>query len=99
MEMEEQERRERKGARPSETSPSEISERPRVKAKPASPPTIVPAAEGSGTIVVSAGASSSKDEVMPGGLHVTGGIDVVATLVPEDDVWQSEAAETSTTES
>ena len=41
MEMETQEHRERKGARPSETSPSEISERPVVKARAASPETIV----------------------------------------------------------
>ena len=39
-----QERRERKGARPSETPTSEISERPAVKARPASPPMIVPMA-------------------------------------------------------
>ena len=33
-----------------------------------------------------------------GGLYVIGGIDVVATLVPEEDAWQFEAAETCTTE-
>ena len=33
-----------------------------------------------------------------GGLYVIGGIDVVATLVPEADVWQFEATEACTTE-
>ena len=33
-----------------------------------------------------------------GGLYVIDGIDVVATLVPEEDVWQFEATETCTTE-
>ena len=58
---------------------------------------IVPTAEGSGTVVLSP-ASSSKDEMTIGGLHVIDGIDVVATLVPEEDVWQFEATETCTTE-
>ena len=49
---------------------------------------IVPTAEG----------SSSKDEMTIGGLYVIDGIDVVATLVPEEDVWQFEATETCTTE-
>ena len=44
MELGAQERRERKGARPSETPTSEISGRPLVKARPASPPMIVPMA-------------------------------------------------------
>ena len=79
---------------PSESPSSEISERPVVKARPASPPTVVPTAEGSGTIVLSAAASSSKDEMMTGGLSVIDGIDVVATLVPEEDVWQFAATET-----
>ena len=35
---------------------------------------------------------------MIGGLRVIDGIDVVATLVPEEDAWQFEAAETRTTE-
>ena len=64
-----QERRERKGAWPSETSPSEISES-----------TV-------GGIVLSAAASSRKDEMMIGGLYVIVGIDVVATLVPEEEAW------------
>ena len=98
MEMGAQERRERKGARPNETVPSEISERPVVKARPASPPTIVPTAGGSGTIVLTASASSSKGEMMIGVLYVVDGIDVVATLVPEEDAWQFEATETCTTE-
>ena len=33
-----------------------------------------------------------------GGLYVIDGIDVVATLVPEEDVWQFEATEACTTE-
>ena len=81
MEMGAQERRERKGARPSETSSSEISERPVVKARPAPPPTIVPTAEGSGTIC-------------PSGLCVIDRIDVVATLVEtrtnETQLWDRE---------
>ena len=88
-----QERCERKGARPSEMPPSEISGRPVVKARPASPPTIVPTAEGSGTVVLSAAASSSKDEMMTGGMYVIDGIDVEAILVLEE-----EAAETCTPE-
>ena len=85
MELGAQERRERKGARPSETPASEISGRQVVKARPASPPMIVPMAEGSGTVVLSAPVSSSKDEMTIGGLYVIDGIDVVATLVPEED--------------
>ena len=54
MELGAQERRERKGARPTETPTSEISGRPVVKARPASPPMIVPTVEGSGTVVLSA---------------------------------------------
>ena len=56
---------------------------------------IVPTADGSGAVVLSASASSSKDEMS---LYVIDGIDVVATLVPEEDVWQFEATETCTTE-
>ena len=33
-----------------------------------------------------------------GGFYVIDGIDVVVTLVPEEDVWQFEATETCTTE-
>ena len=98
MELGPQERGERKGARPSETPTSEISGRPVVKARPASPPMIVPTAEGSVTGVLTTPASSSKDEMTIGGLYVIDGIDVVATLVPEEDVWQFEATETCTTE-
>ena len=32
------------------------------------------------------------------GLYVTDGIDVVATLVPEEDAWQFETSQTCTTE-
>ena len=67
MELGAQERRERKGARPSETPASEISGRPVAKARPASPPMIVPMAEGSGTVVFSDPVSSSMDEIMIGG--------------------------------
>ena len=98
MELGPQERTERKGARPSETPTRETSGRPVVKARPALSPMIVPTAEGSGTVVLSTPASSSKDETTIGGLYVIDGIDVVATLVPEKDVWQFEAAETCTTE-
>ena len=98
MELGAQESRERKGARPSETPTSEISARPVVKARPASPPKIVPMAEGSGTVVLSALLSSSKDEMTIGGMYVIDGIDVVAALVPEEDVWQFEATEACTTE-
>ena len=80
MELEAQER---KGARPSDSPTSEISGRPVVKARPASPPMIVPTAEGSRAVVLSAPASSSKDEMTIGGLYVIDGIEVVATLVPD----------------
>ena len=93
MELGAQERIERKGARPSETPTSVISGRPVVKARPASPPMIVPMVEGSGTVVFSALVSSSKDEMTMSGLYVIDWIDVVATLVPEEDVWQFEATE------
>ena len=86
MELDTQEHRERKEARPSETPASDSSGRPLVKARPALPPMIVPTAEGSGTVVLSTPASSSKDEMMIGGLFVIDGIDVVATFVPEEDV-------------
>ena len=59
---------------------------------------IVPTAEGSETVVLSAPASPNKDEMTMGGLYVIDGIDVVATLVPEEDVWQFEATETCTAE-
>ena len=98
MELGPQEGRERKEARPSETPTSEISGKPVVKARPASPPMIVLTAEGWGAVVLSAPASSSKDQMTIGGLYVIDGIDVVTTLVPEEDVWQFEATETCTTE-
>ena len=69
-----------------------------VKARPASSPKIVPTAEGSGTVVLSTPPSSSKDEMTIGGLYVIDGIDVVATLVPEEDMWQFEATEACTIE-
>ena len=72
--------------------------RPVVKARPASPPMIVPTAERSGTVVLSAPASSSKDEMTIGGLHVIDGIDVVATVVQDEDARQFKATEACTTE-
>ena len=45
---------------------------------------IVPMADGSGTVVLSAPVSSSKEGKTIGGLYVIDGIDVVATLVSED---------------
>ena len=60
MELGAQERLERKGARPSETPTSEISGRPVVKARPASPPIIVLTAEGSGTVAVYLSTSSLR---------------------------------------
>ena len=90
MELGAQERRERKRAQQNET--------PSVKARPASPPMIVPTAEGSGTTVLSAPASTSKDEMTIGGLYVIDGIDVVATLFPEEGAWQFETTEARTTE-
>ena len=101
MELGAQERIERKGARPSETPTSVISGRPVVKARPASPPMIVLMVEGSGTVVFSALVSSSKDEMTMSGLYVIDvidWIDVVATLVPEEDVWQFEATEVRMTQ-
>ena len=47
---------------------------------------IVTTAEGSGATVLSTLASSSNDEMTISGLYVIHGIDVVATLVPEEDV-------------
>ena len=79
-----QERRERQGARPSETPTSEIFGRPVEKTRPASSSMIVPTAECSGTGVLSRSASSSKDEMTIGDLYVFDGIDVMTTLVPEE---------------
>ena len=59
---------------------------------------IVPTAVGSGTVALSTPASSSKDVMTFGGLYVIDGIDVVATLAPEEVVWQFEATETCNTE-
>ena len=69
-----------------------------MKARPSSPSVVVPIAEGSGTVVLSTPASSSKDEMMMGGLFVIDGIDVVAILVPEEDEWQCETTEACETE-
>ena len=75
------------------------SVRPVVKARPASPPMIVPTAEGSGTVVLSAPVSLRKDEMTIGGLYVIDGIDRLwLTLIPEEDAWQFEATETCTNE-
>ena len=49
-------------------------------------------------MVLSAGASFSKDEMTIGGLYAIDRLDVVATFVPEEKAWRLKAAETSTTE-
>ena len=46
---------------------------------------IVPTSESSGNVVLSTPASSNKGEMTIGGLYVIDGIDVVATVVPEED--------------
>ena len=71
-----------------ETISSEMSKRPVVKAKPAHSPTIAPTMESLGLIVLLQPAPSSKDETTTGCLHAIDGNNVVAALVPEEDVWQ-----------
>ena len=46
---------------------------------------MVPMAEGQGTVIPSTPASSSKDEMTIGDSFMTDGVDVVVTLVPEED--------------
>ena len=94
MEMGAQEHREQRRVRLNETLSSENSKRPVVKAKPAHPPTIAPMMESLGLIVLVDPAPFSKDETTIGSLHAIDGIDVVAALVPEEDVWQFEVTKT-----
>ena len=77
-----------------ETLSSEMSRRPEVKAKPAHPPTIAPMMESFGLIVLPDPAPFSKDETTTGSLHAINGIDVVAALVQEEDVWRFEVTKT-----
>ena len=94
MEMEAQERREQRKVRLNETMSSEMSKRPVVKAKSARPSMIAPMRERLGSTVLLDPAPSSKDETTTGSLHAIDGIDVVTTLVPEEDVWQFEVTKT-----
>ena len=77
-----------------ETSSSEMSKRPVVKAKPAHSPTIAPMMERLGSTVLLDPAPSSKDKATTGSLYAIDGIDVVTALVPEEDVWQYEVTKT-----
>ena len=98
MEMGAQEHREQRRVRLDETLPSEMSKGLVVKAKPAHPPTIAPMMENLGLIVLLDPAPSSKDETTIGSLHAINGIDIVASLVPEEDVWQFEVMKTNARE-
>ena len=89
MELGPQERRERKGARPSETPTSEISE-----ASVTSNDRADSGRFGSRCPLCSCIVQQGRDDDR----WRIDGIDVVATLVPEEDVWQFEATETCTTE-
>ena len=71
-----------------------MSKRLVVKAKSAHPPPIAPMTESLGLIDLFDPAPSSKDETTTGSLHAINGIDVVAVLVPEKDVWQIEETKT-----
>ena len=86
MEMGAQEHREQRGVRLNETLSSEMSKRPVVKAKPAHSPTIAQMMESLGLIVLLDPAPFSKDETTIVSLHAIDGIDVVAALVPQEDV-------------
>ena len=94
MEMGAQEHREQRRVRLNETLSSEMSKRLVVKAKPAHLPTIAPMMESLGLIVLLDPAPFSKDETTTGSLHAIDGNDVVAALVPEEDVWQVEETKT-----
>ena len=50
--------------------------------------------ESLGLIVLLDPAPASKDATTIGSLHAIDGIDVVAALVPEEDVWQFEVMKT-----
>ena len=86
MEMRAEEHRNQRGVRLNETLSSEMSKRPVVKAKPAHSPTIAPMMESLGLIVLLDPAPLNKDETTTGSLHAIDGVDVVAALVPEEDV-------------
>ena len=95
MEMGAQEHREQRRVRLNETlSSSEMSKRPVVKAKPAHPPTSAQMMDSLGSTVLLDPAPSTNDETTIGSLHANNGIDVVAALVPEEDVWQFEVMKT-----
>ena len=90
MKMGVQEHIEQRKVRLNETSLSEMSNRPVVKAKSARPSMIAPMMERMGLTVLLDLAPSSKDEATTGILHAIDGIDVVTALVLEEDVWQIE---------
>ena len=94
MEMGAQERREQRGVRLNETLSSEMSKRLVVKAKQLHSPSIAPMMESLGLIVLPDPAPPSKDETTIGSLHAIDGVDVVAALVPEEDVWQFKVIKT-----
>ena len=87
MEMGAQEHREQRKVRLNETSSSEMSKRPLVKAKSAHPSMTAP-------MVESLESPSSKDETTTGSLYAIDGIDVVTPLDKEEDVWQFEMTKT-----
>ena len=74
-EVDETGKSEHRRTRPNDAIPGESSDRLIVKARPAVPSMFVRSADGPNTIDLSAGASSSKDEVIFGG----------PSLVPEED--------------
>ena len=94
IEMGAYERREQRKVRLNETLSSEMSKRRVVKEKPLHSPTIAPMMESLGLIVLPDPAPSSNDETTTGSLHAIDGIDFVAALVPEEDVWQFEVTKT-----
>ena len=94
MEMGAQEHRVQRKARLNETLSSEMCKRPVVRAKSAHPSMIASMMERLGSTVLLDPPPSSKDEATTGSLHVIDGIDVVAALVPEEDVWQFEVTKT-----
>ena len=100
MRMGEHGHRERKGVRPSETSAKRDLRQTSGESKASD---TANACASGGRLrhhrSPPQGASSSKDEMMIGGLCGIDGIDVVATLIPEEDAWQFNAAKTSTTDS
>ena len=94
MEMGAPERRAESEVRLNETSSSEMSKRPVVKAKPARPSMIAAMMERLGLTVLLHPTPSNKDETTTSSLHVTNGDNVVTALAPEEDVWQLEVTKT-----